>query len=247
MPVHLQRQIDTLKRMILTLGGQVEVAVQKAIQAVQMRDPDLAREVVEGDAEIDMGEVRIEEECLHTLALDQPVASDLRYVIAVLKINNELERIADRAVNIAEQAVTLANEPAVTSVPYDLEGMTQRVRQMLKESLDALVNSDPKLAEQVRGEDDAVDAIHRNMYDAVEKAIYEDVSKVEQLIHLLSVSRNLERMADHCVNIAEERDLHDRGRYSPPPPTASAGRSQRAGLDLAICGIWLTLLMPRGA
>ncbi|MFW6038981.1 MAG: phosphate signaling complex protein PhoU [bacterium] len=223
MPLHLQRQIDQLKRMILTLGGQVEAAVQKAIQAVEARDVDLAREVVKGDTEIDMSEVRIEEECLHTLALDQPVACDLRYVIAVLKINSELERIADRAVNIAEQAVALASEPFVESVPYDLEGMTQHVRRMLMESLDALVNIDPALAERVRSKDDKVDAIHRNMYEAVEKAIREDVSQVEQLIHLLSVSRNLERMADHCVNIAEDVIYMAEGdirRHSRPHPLA---------------------------
>lgn len=226
MPVHLQRQIDQLKTMVLTLGGRVEHAVQKAIHAVQQRDPDLAREVIKGDTSIDMSEVQIEEECLHTLALDQPVAFDLRYVIAVLKINNELERIADLAVNIAEQAVALADEPRLESTPYDLEGMTRRVRGMLKESLDALVQVDPTLAEQVRGEDDEVDAIHSSMYRAVEQAIRTDVSRVEQLIHMLSVSRNLERMADHCVNIAEDVIYMAEGdirRHSRPHPLVERG------------------------
>ena len=204
MSMHLDRQVSKLKRMILALGAQVEEAVQQAIQAIHDREPALAQQVIDHDEKIDADEVELEEECLHTLALHQPVAFDLRYVVANLKINNELERIGDLAVNIAEQAVALAHEPCVASIPYDLQGMTRRVRQMLKQSLDALVNIDPELAEQVRREDDHVDAIHRDMYQAVERAIHEDGDHVEQYIHLLSVSRNLERIADHCVNIAED-------------------------------------------
>ncbi|MFW6058654.1 MAG: phosphate signaling complex protein PhoU [Phycisphaeraceae bacterium] len=228
MPLHLQRQIEQLKKMILTLGGQVEDAVQKAIRAVQTRDVDLAREVIRSDTDIDMGEVQIEEECLHALALDQPVAFQLRYVIAVLKINNELERIADLAVNIAEQGLALAEEAHIETVPYDLEGMTRHVREMLTGSLDALVNIDPAQAERVRGADDHVDVIHRDMYQSIERAIRADVAHVEQFIHLLSVSRNLERIADHCVNIAEDVIYMAEGdirRHSRPHPLAEEAES----------------------
>ncbi len=226
MSLHLERQIDKLKKMILSLGAQVEEAVGSAIQAIHDRDPNLADRVIDNDTQIDGHEVELEEECLHTLALHQPVAFDLRYVVANLKINNELERIGDLAVNIAEQAISLAGEARVESIPFDLQGMTQRVRKMLKESLDALVNIDPDLAEAVRGEDDHVDAIHRDMYQAVERAIRDDVGHVEQFIHFLSVSRNLERIADHCVNIAEDVIYMAKGdirRHSRPHPAVSPG------------------------
>ena len=230
MSVHLERQVSKLKKMILALGAQVEEAVQNAIQAIHDRDADLAQRVIEHDEQIDLDEVEFEEECLHTLALYQPVAFDLRYVIASLKINNELERIGDLAVNIAEQAVSLAHEPSVESIPYDLHGMTRRVRKMLKESLDALVNIDPDLAEQVRAEDDHVDKIHREMYESVEKAISDQVEHVEQYIHLLSVSRNLERTADHCVNITEDVIYMAKGdirRHSRPHPLLERAAVER--------------------
>lgn len=204
MSLHLQRQIAGLKKMVLALGAQVEEAVCNAIEAVQKRDPDLAQTIIDGDAKIDLMEVDIEEECLHTLALHQPVAFDLRYVVAVLKINNELERIGDLAVNIAEQAIFLRRRPPVEPLPFDLPGMAETVRNMVAHSLDALVNIDVELAVQVRSSDDKVDAIHREMFRAVERAIRTDPEMVQAYIHLLSVSRNLERMADHAVNVAED-------------------------------------------
>ncbi|MEX0655847.1 MAG: phosphate signaling complex protein PhoU [Phycisphaeraceae bacterium] len=219
MSAHFQRQITNLKQTILALGAQVEQAVQRAIEAVHERDPDLAQRVIDGDEQIDMLEVDLEEECLHTLALHQPVAFDLRYVIAVLKINNELERIGDLAVNIAQQAMFLA-EQAQPPHTFDMQAMSGLVRRMVKQSLDALVNIDPALAERVREQDDEVDAIHRAMYQKVEAAIAADVAHTEQYIHMLSVSRNLERMADHAVNVAEDVVYMARGeilRHTPKP------------------------------
>ncbi len=203
MSVHFQRQLGNLQEMILDLGMRIEEAVQHAIAAVHDRDPQLAQRVIDGDEHIDLTEVRIEEECLHTLALYQPVAMDLRYVVAVLKINNDLERIGDLAVNIAEQALALADLPQV-SLPFDLDAMSRLVRTMLKQAQDALVNSDVELAERVRLADDEVDAIHRNTYSHVEEAIRRDTQHTEQYIHLLGVSRRLERIADHAVNIAKD-------------------------------------------
>lgn len=204
MSLHLQRQIASLKKMILALGAQVEEAVTNAIQAIQERDPDMAQTVIDGDARIDLTEVQIEEECLHTLALHQPVAFDLRYVVAVLKINNELERIGDLAVNVAEQAVFLTQRAQLDYPPFDLPAMADLVRSMVAHSLDALVNIDVELAEQVRVRDDKVDAIHRDMYRCVENSIRGDPEMVQSYIHMLNVSRNLERMADHAVNVAED-------------------------------------------
>src|SRR5690606_13703007 len=130
--------------------------------------------VIEGDTKIDEMEIELEEECLHCLALDQPVAQDLRFVVACLKMNNDLERIGDLAVNLAEQAVFLAGEPRVKTPPFDIRGMGDRVELMLRKSLDAFVNQDPGEAQAVRDLDDEVDAIHRGMYDKVEEAIRND-------------------------------------------------------------------------
>jgi phosphate transport system protein len=203
MTVHLQRQIDKLKQHILTLGSNVERAVDTAIRAVNSRDPQLARQVIDGDTAIDQMEVDIEEACLHTLALNQPVAFDLRYVVAVLKINNELERIADMAVNIAEQAIFLADEPA-TEMPFDLDGMFRQVTQMLRRALQAMVDVDTDAADWVRAADDRVDAIHRQMYEQVETAMRVNPADSPQLIHAINLSKQLERIADQCVNIAED-------------------------------------------
>jgi len=213
MSVHLQRQFDRLKKSILSLGTMVEELVDAAIRAVETHDERLADQVIADDRQIDLTEIEVEEECLHTLALHQPVAFDLRFVVAVLKINSDLERIGDLAVNIADQARYLASESRV-AIPFDLPGMARVVRGMLKQSLDALVNIDMELAAAVRKRDDEVDAIHREMYDLVEQAIRENPHQIGQHIHLLSISRHLERIADHCVNIAEDVEYMARGDIS---------------------------------
>lgn len=229
--MHLQRQIDKLKTMILSLGGLAEKAVEQAIQSVEQRDVDRARKVIDGDREIDLMEIEVEEECLHTLALHQPVAIDMRFIIAVLKINNDLERIGDLAVNVAEQAIFLAKGPAVELGDYALNTMCGLVQQMLRDSLNALVNIDSDLAEQVRERDDRVDAIHRQMYEYVEAAVNKRGAFTGQHMHLLSVSRNLERIADHAVNIAEDVLYMDRGdilRHHRPHPLLSDAGGSRA-------------------
>lgn len=223
MSLHLQRQINHLKKMILAVGAQVEEAVQLSIRAIESRDTDLAEQVIDNDRQIDLTEVEIEEECLHTLALHQPVAFDLRYVIATLKINGELERIGDLAVNVAQFSQQLAEFPPLDDMPFDLKGMTSTVRNMVKQSLDALVNIDPEIAEQVRQLDDQVDAIHRSMYQKVEQAIRSDPELVQVYVQLLGVSRNLERMADHAVNVAEHVIYMAKGdilRHHRPHPFA---------------------------
>jgi phosphate transport system protein len=205
MSLHLQRQLSKLKEHILALGALVEEAVVDAIRAVETRDDKLAAQVIERDTEIDIMEVDIEEECLHTLALHQPVAFDLRYVVAVLKINNDLERIADLAVNIAEKVELLnKNRAPVTPSGLDLAAMALKVRTMVKQSLDAMVDINPDLAEIVIQSDDEVDAIHKRMYLAVKENIRQHPEGVELYINLLSVSRNLERIADHAVNVSDD-------------------------------------------
>lgn len=204
MSLHLQRQIGQIKKSILQLGTMTEESLQDAIQAIESRDPELALQVIARDNEIDQMEVDIEEDCLGVLALHQPVAFDLRYVVAVLKINAELERIGGLAVNIADQAIALSEMGKIDVMPFDLGRMTMLVRTMVKQSLDALVTIDPAMAEDVRRQDDEVDRMHREMYGRMEAAIREDPELVRVHIRLISVSRYLERIADHAVAIAED-------------------------------------------
>ena len=201
--IHLEKAINELKRLILHLGTDVEESVRLSVQSLTERKFDQAKQVIEADYEIDQREVFVEEECLKILALHQPVANDLRLIIAILKINNDLERIGDLSVNIAERAVYLATESRV-ELPFDMQNMAEKVRSMLKRSLDSLVNRDENLARQVCQDDDEVDDLNREMYKCVEHAIRKDPENLNSYIQLLSASRYLERMADHATNIAED-------------------------------------------
>jgi phosphate transport system protein len=203
MSVFLQREIDKLKKMIASLGGRVERNVEKGVRSVHERNVDLAWEVIKSDPEIDQIEVNIEEECLKVLALHQPVAHDLRFIIAVLKVNNDLERIGDLAAGIAEQTEHLTRM-GPEDAPYDLLGMANKVRAMLRDSLDSLMGKDAEIAQRVREADDEVDAMDRLMYPEIRSAIREKPEKMEGYIRLLRVSQNLERIADHATNIAED-------------------------------------------
>ena len=203
MSQHFLREIETLKKKILTVGAVVEERIAQAITAVVKHDAALAQQVAEGDDEIDEMEVEVEEDCLKILALYQPVAIDLRFVIAVLKMNNDLERMADTAVNIAKRAEYLAQYPQI-DVPPSLEEMTQKVQAMVKQSLDALVQGDTALARKVCVADREVDQLNRAMHVRIQQEIREHPDQVERLIHTLSVSRHLERIGDLATNVAED-------------------------------------------
>lgn len=203
MSVHLHHEIDRLKKKILALGAMVESALQKAVRALKDRDIRLADKVIEADFEIDQAEVETEEECLKILALYQPVANDLRFVVAVLKINNDLERIADQAVNIAERAKYLSVREKI-EIPADLTSMVDKALAMLKKSLESLVTMNPGMAHEVIACDDEIDTMHRKMYEQVQERIRSHPDHLERLINILSVSRQLERVADQVTNIAED-------------------------------------------
>ena len=203
MSKHIRREIAVLKKEILALGAAAEEILYKAMNSLEERDKGLAEKVMKEDAGIDQMEVEIEEDCLKVLALHQPVAGDLRLIIAILKINNDLERVGDLAVNIAERAAFLATREKIETPP-DFMKMSEISREMLKKSLDALVTEDSAMAHKVCGMDDAVDAINREMYILIQNEIRKDPSRMESLIHLLSVSRHLERVADLATNIAED-------------------------------------------
>ncbi len=203
MTTHLQREIDNLKKKILYMGAEAEDAVRSAVDSLIERNAKKAEQVIAADEEMDCLEVEIEEECLKILALHQPVATDLRYVVAVLKINNDLERIGDLSVNIAERAGYLATHSRI-DLPLDFRGMADRTQRMLKNSLDALVTLDVALARQVRLADDEIDEINRHMYDLLESYIRQHPDKVAESLHLLSAARHLERIADQATNICED-------------------------------------------
>jgi phosphate transport system protein len=203
MALHLRREIENLKKEILALGAMVESAVQEATAAIAERDEAMARRVIDNDIQIDEMELQVEEGCLKVLALHQPVAIDLRFIIAVLKINNNLERVGDLAVNIAERAAFLATQPPV-SVSLDFQTMVRKAQAMLKKSIDALVNLSVSQAREVLAGDDEIDAMNRQMYVVIQQAIGVRLEQTESLIHLLSASRHLERIADHATNIAED-------------------------------------------
>ncbi|UCG53461.1 MAG: phosphate signaling complex protein PhoU [Candidatus Latescibacterota bacterium] len=201
--VRLKIEIERLKKRILSLSAAVEESVRKAVTATEERDSAMAHQVLDGDAEIDALEVELEEECLKILALHQPVAMDLRFIIAVLKINNDLERIGDQATNIAERAVYLAQHKHIEAPPV-IPPMVEKVRVMLRESLDALVNMDTNKAAKVRALDGEVDELHRSVFARVQAEIRERPDQIEGQIQWFSVSRCLERIADQATNIAED-------------------------------------------
>lgn len=203
MTIHLENEVQKLKKMLLTLATLTEEQVEQAVSALNTRNISLAEDVIKRDAEVDQMEIDLEEECLKIFALYQPVANDLRYVVAVLKINDDLERIGDYAVNIAERARFLSQQPEHL-LPVDFGPMVEKTRAMLRKALDAMIKREPDLARKVLEADEDVDNIHKDNFTKVQKAIVAHPERVELLIQLLSVSRYVERIADLATNIAED-------------------------------------------
>jgi phosphate transport system protein len=199
----LDDDLDLLKQRILRMGGLVEQAVRNAIAALAQGREELAREVLQADDAIDMIELDVDEECLRILALHQPVAGDLRFITAALKINNDLERIGDLAANVAERALDLCGRPPL-AVPLQFERMAEIVQEMLRGVLDALVTRDGEKARQIVLRDQDVNAIHREHFAALQEAMKASPDNVERAVDLLSVSRQLERIGDQTTNIAED-------------------------------------------
>jgi phosphate transport system protein len=203
MSKHWERDLLNLQRDILTLAAAVEGAVHLGVRALRERDLELARRVVAGDAAIDQEENRVEDECLKMLALHQPVAGDLRRIIAALKINTDLERMADLAVNIAERVLLLAGAPR-PDVAEPLQRMADLTTVMVRRSLDAFVNLDAPLARQVIRLDDEADRYNREIIDDLVRFMRGSGDLVVSGLALFSVVRQLERIADHATNIAED-------------------------------------------
>ena len=203
MAKHFQRELERIKRMILSVGAMVEARVRDTKEAIESFDSGLAAKIVKSDYEIDEMEVEVEEECLKIMALHQPVAVDLRFLVAVIKINNDLERIGDQAVNVAQRILTITKQDKFDFI-FDYSVMVEKAEMMLILSLDALVNFDVDEAIKVLTMDDEVDEIKTEAYQHIKDVLRENPEHVGYLINLLLISRHLERMADHATNIAEE-------------------------------------------
>lgn len=204
MAIHLQRELDKLKRRVLSLGAQVEERVRMAAEAIDSQDLSEAEQIIRSDYLIDQEEVEIEEECLKILALHQPVAVDLRFLAATIKINSDLERIADEAVNIAHRLKEMIKHRNGCTIQYDYSKLIQDAQSMLRKSLDSLVNLDVDVAFKVLILDDAVDAENRRIYESVTTDMKSNCGFEEYLMNNYLISRHIERIADHATNIAEE-------------------------------------------
>jgi len=203
MAVHLRRDMDRLKRKILTFGAAVEESARLAVVALRNLDPHLAQRVIDHDTDINRDEVDIEDECLKILALHQPVAVDLRFVVTVLKINTDLERIADFSVNIAKRTRTLATQSPVP-MPPEMLLIADKAIDMVDAALDCLVEQDAKRARLICAADDEVDDLQRKLYDIILLEIKRTPDNAAQWLQLFSAVRYFERMGDYATNIAED-------------------------------------------
>jgi len=197
------REIYKVKQKFMVLGSMVEDRLQKASLAMQSRDPDLLQEIIGSDWEIDEMEIEVEEECLKILALHQPVASDLRLLIAIIKINNELERIADIAVNIAKRIQTISKDSSL-EFTIDYQPMFGMVLSMFKLGLDSLVTENADLARRVFVEDELVNQLRNQAYRDVTRKLNTEPGHAKCLVNLYLLARHLERIGDRIKNIAEE-------------------------------------------
>lgn len=208
----LDQRLDHLKGELLKMGSAVEESINQAVQSLVDRDNNLAEAVEDGGKQIDAWEVAVEEECLKLLAIQHPVASDLRLIAGVMKINYDLERINDQAVNIAQRSQVLNTMPILKPL-IDIPRMAELARRMVKNALDAFVNRDIELANDVRRIDDEVDALRDQIFRELLTYIRAgEPNTVDQAIHLILVSRHLERIGDHASNIAENVVFLVKGR-----------------------------------
>jgi phosphate transport system protein len=207
----LDQDLDRVRQMLLRMGGMVEGMVAKATQSLLEHKPVLCTEVIAGDHDVDHLEIEIDEVCHSILGRKQPTAVDLRFLVAVMKINSDLERIGDSAVNIAQSVEQLNEQPPLK--PYiDLPHLSQLVQAMVRKSLDAFVQKDARMATEVCQSDDAVDGLYKQIFRELLTYMIEDPKTVSRALHLLLIARNMERIADHATNIAEDVIYYVEGR-----------------------------------
>ena len=200
---HFDEELKILKKELLRMADRAQEMVGLAVKSLVERDEEPSREVFRLEETVNRMEIDIEDSVLGFLALRQPAARDLRLLTAILKINNDLERVADQAVNISELALDLLKEPPLKPL-IDIPKIAALAQRMVKNSLDAFVNQDPKLAQQVCEDDDEVDRINDQLFRELLAAIIEDPKRTKRAVDLILVSRNIERVADHATNISED-------------------------------------------
>jgi phosphate transport system protein len=200
---HIDLELRRIQEELVRMAGLAEQAVGQAVKSLVAREPALAQQVIESDDAINTLEIEVDESCLTIMARYQPEARDLRFIAMVLKMNNDLERIGDQAVNIAEGALELLKEPPLKPL-IDIPRMAQLVQQMLKDSLDALLRQDAELARAVCRRDDEVDRLDDQLFRELLTYMLQDSKAITRGLHLILISRHLERVADHATNIAED-------------------------------------------
>jgi phosphate transport system protein len=208
---HFQRELESLKTSLVKMGSVVEDNVNNAIQSVIERNTLLANRVIESDMRVDALEIEIDNAVVDLLALQQPVASDLRFIVAAIKINNDLERISDHAVNIAQSAQVLCAIPN-PRIPDEIHQMASISKMMLKDALDSFITLNPSMAQKVLSSDDQIDDLNRFVMKKVVEQMKSNNQTVECEMELGRISRNLERIADLTTNIAEEAIFHTQAR-----------------------------------
>jgi phosphate transport system protein len=200
---HFVEELEQLKTKLLEMSSLVEAAIQRSISAVIQKDRSAAEEVFRNEARINEIEIEIDEFAINLLALKQPMAADLRLIVAALKINTDLERMGDLSVSIAERAMSLMEEPVIKPM-IDIPHIAGLVQSMVRKSLDAFVARDADLARSVLASDDAVDSLRTACYHELVSFMEKDPQNIQQALDLLAITRNLERIADHSTNIAED-------------------------------------------
>lgn len=208
---HFDEELKLLKEGLLRMASRAEEAIARSIKSLVDRNPRLAEKVIEQDPLIDILEIEVDEQCLKLLALRQPIAVDLRFIASAMKINSQLERIGDQAVNIAERALELVKEPLLKPL-IDIPRMATLSQRMVKDSLDAFVNKDAALARSVCESDDEVDSLNDQIFRELLTYMMQDASTINRAVHLILIGRHLERIADHATNIAEDVIYFVKGR-----------------------------------
>lgn len=200
---HFDEELKELKEKVLKSAALAEEAIAKAVKSLVDRDAKLAEDVIKHDVPINMLEIEIDQLCMKLLALHQPAAEDLRFIASALRINTELERVGDEAVNIAERAAVLITKPLLKPL-IDIPRMAQLAQRMLKDSIDAFITRNAGLARNVCKRDDEVDSLNDQLFRELLTYMMQDAKNIERALELILVARHLERIADHTTNISED-------------------------------------------
>lgn len=200
---HFDEELKQLKEKLLKMSGLTEKAINRSVEALMDRDQDMAQAIIPEDNTINMLEIEIDDLCLRFLALHQPQAGDLRFITAIMRINNELERMGDLAVNIAQRVLDIIKDSPLQP-PADIPKMAEAAQGMLKDSIDAFVNNDPKLAQAVCERDDIVDTLNKQIFHNSLHTMCKDPHVIERSVDFILVAKNLERIADLATNVCED-------------------------------------------